>query len=127
MTNNSLAFQNTTTTFTGLSDCHKLVLTVLNTTFSKNKLKELFYHDYKKFNFSDFDDELKTIFLRNTVGSCYQFDQIFRNVLDKRVPMKQKLLRANHSWYISKPLQKAIMRKYQLEKVYYKKKSEKKL
>ena len=42
-TNNSLAFQNTTTTFTGLSDCHKLVLTVLKTTFSKNIPKELFH------------------------------------------------------------------------------------
>ena len=42
LTNNSLAFQNTIATFTGLSDCHKLVLTVLKTTFSKNKPKELF-------------------------------------------------------------------------------------
>ena len=41
LTNNSLAFQNTTATFTRLSDCHKLVLTV----FSKNKPKELFYRD----------------------------------------------------------------------------------
>ena len=34
LTNNSLAFQNTITTFTGLSDYHELVLTVLKTTFS---------------------------------------------------------------------------------------------
>ena len=125
MTNNSLAFQNTTTTFTGLSDCHKLVLTVLKTTFSKNKPKELFYRDYKIFNFSNFNDELTTIFLRHTVGPCYQFDQIFFNVLDKHAPMKWKLLRANHSSYISKPLRKAIMRRSHLEKVYYKNKSEK--
>ena len=43
LTNNSLAFQNTTAAFTGLSDCHKLLLTVLKTTSSKNKPKELFY------------------------------------------------------------------------------------
>ena len=43
LTNSSLAFQNTTSAFTGLSDCHKLVLKVLKTTFSKNKPKELFY------------------------------------------------------------------------------------
>ena len=36
LTNNSLVFQNTTTTFAGLSDCLKLVLTVSKTTFSKN-------------------------------------------------------------------------------------------
>ena len=125
LTNNSLAFQNTTTTYTGLSDCNKLVLTVLKTTISKNKPKELFYPDFKKFNFSDFNDELKTIFSRNTVGSYYQFDQIFLNVLDKHTPMKRKLLRANHSSYISKPLRKAIMRRSHLEKVYYKNKSEK--
>ena len=35
LTNSSLAFENTTATFTGLSDCHKLVLTVLKTTFLK--------------------------------------------------------------------------------------------
>ena len=33
LTNNPLAFQNTATTFTGLSDCHKLVLTVSKTNF----------------------------------------------------------------------------------------------
>ena len=126
LTNNSLAFQNTTT-FTGLSDCHKLALTVLKTTFSKNKPKELFYPDYKKFNFSDFDDELKTIFSRNTVGSCYQFNEIFLNVLDKHAPTKRKLLRANHSSDISKQLRKAIMRRSHLEKVYYKNKLEKAL
>ena len=103
--NNSLAFQNTTATFNSLSDCHKLMLTVLKTTFSKNKQKELSYRDYKKFNFSDFDDdELKTILSRNTVALCYQFDQIFLHVLDKHTLMKRKLLRANHSSYIFKHL-----------------------
>ena len=55
------------------------MLAVLKTTFSKNKQKELFYRDYKKINFSDFNDELKTILSRNNVGSCYQFDQILFN------------------------------------------------
>ena len=35
------------------------------------------------------------------------------------------MLRANHLSYISKPLRKAIMRRYYFEKVYYKSKSEK--
>ena len=95
LTNNSLAFQNTTATFTSLSDCHNLVLTVLKTTFSRNKPKEILYRDYKKFTFSDFNDELKTIFSKNTVGSCYQFDRIFPNVLDKHAPMKRKIFAAN--------------------------------
>ena len=69
-----LAFQNTTVSFTGPSDCHKLILqTVLTTIFPKNKPEEFFYRDYKKFNFSDFNDDLKTIFSKNTLGTCYQF------------------------------------------------------
>ena len=93
------------------------MLTVLKTSFFKNKPKELFYRHYKKFNFSDFNDELKIIFSRNTVGLSYQFDQIFLNFLDKHAPMKRKLLRANHSYYISKPLRKAIMKRSHFEKV----------
>ena len=112
MTNNCLAFQNTTVTFTGLPGCHKL-----KTTFSKNKPKELFYLDYKKFNFSDLNDDVKTIFSRNIVVSCYQFGQIFLHVLDKRDPMKLKLLRANHSASVSKSLRKAITKRCHLEKV----------
>ena len=67
--NNSLTFQNTTTTFTGLSYYHKLVLSLKNT-FCKYKPKKLYYRDYKKFNFSDFNDDLKAIFSRITVAIC---------------------------------------------------------
>ena len=224
LTSNSLAFQNTKTAFAGLSDCHKLVLRVLKTTFSENKQrlyqdykkinfyknkqplyqdykkinfyknkqalyqdykkinfyknkqplyqdyqrinfyknkqplcqdykkinfsknkqplyqdykkinfsknkqplyqdykkinfsenKQSLYQDYKKINFYDFNDELKTIFSRNTVGSCYQFDQVFLNVLDKY---------SHHSSSTSKPLRKTIMTRFHLEKGYHKNKS----
>ena len=39
LTNDSWASQKIKTTFTGLSDCHKFVLTALKTTFSRNKSK----------------------------------------------------------------------------------------
>ena len=54
-----------------------------------------------------------------------QFNQIFLNVLDKHASNKRKLLRANHSSYISKLLRKAIMGMPYLEKVYYKNRLEK--
>ena len=127
LTNNSLAFQNSTTTFTGLSDCYKLMLTFLKTFFSKNKPKELFYQHYQKINFSNFDDDSKTIFLRNNIGSCYHFNQIFLNFLDKHAPLKRKLIRANHSSCISKPLCKSIMKMSYLEKGFLQKQIGKKL
>ena len=43
-----------------------------------------------------------------SIRSCSQFDQIFLSVLDKHAPLKRKLLRVNHSSYISKPLWKSI-------------------
>ena len=36
-------------------------------------------------------------------------------------PLKKKLLRANHSQYVTKALRKAIMRRSKLEKIYFKK------
>ena len=36
-------------------------------------------------------------------------------------PLKKKLLRTNHSQYVTKALRKAIMRRSKLEKIYFKK------
>ena len=43
LTNSTRSFFNTETCFTGLSDCHKLVLSVLKRTFSKTGPKEIVY------------------------------------------------------------------------------------
>ena len=48
LTNSPLSFQNTVTMSTGLSDFHKMVITVLKTTFAKKKPKEIIYRDYKE-------------------------------------------------------------------------------
>ena len=59
LTNNAMAFQNTTTVFTGLSDFHKLVLTVLKTSITKSKPQKITYRDYKNFDSVRFNGELK--------------------------------------------------------------------
>ena len=51
LTNNAMAFQNTTAVFTGLSDFHKLVLTALKTSITKSKPQKITYRDYKNFDF----------------------------------------------------------------------------
>ena len=43
-------------------------------------------------------------------------------VLNRHAPLKKKVLRVNHSSYMSKTLRKAIMRRSYLEKKYFKKK-----
>ena len=60
ITSNKYSFQNTTTVCAGASDCHKMVVTVLKTTFEKNKPKELLYREYKHFDNQKFRNELKS-------------------------------------------------------------------
>ena len=42
---------------------------------------------------------MTTIFSRNTVGTCFDFDQIFLNDLYTHEPLRRTLLRPNHSSY----------------------------
>ena len=61
LTNNAYAFQQTITICTGLSDCHKLVLTVLKTTVPRSQPKEITYTSYKQFSSSKFKNEMKIL------------------------------------------------------------------
>ena len=55
MTISPLRFYKSDCFFIGLSDCHKLVLPVFKTTFSKSKPKKIIYRNFKKFNEGDFN------------------------------------------------------------------------
>ena len=50
LTNSPHSFQNTMTISTGLSDFHKMIITVLKSSFIKLKARETYYRDYKNFN-----------------------------------------------------------------------------
>ena len=119
LTNNALSFQHTETVSTGLSDFHELVLTVL---ISKSKPREIHYRNYNRFDSSEFNVDLKNAFAHEKIKSCIQFDEVFMKVLNRHAPLKKKILRANHSSYMSKTLRKAIMRRSYLENKYLKKK-----
>ena len=118
LTNNAMAFQNSTTVFTGLSDFHKLVLTVL-----KSKPQQTSYRDYGKFDSVRFNDELKYVLAKEKFTSHTKFDEMFLRILNKYASIKSKLLRANHASYITKTLRKAIMKRSYLENLYFKKRT----
>ena len=102
VTNSPLNFQHTSTYSTGLSDFHKLVLTVMKTTIPKNKPREIIYRDYKKFDCSKFNQELENKFVNKDIASLKDFTEEFLDVLNKNAPTKNKLIRANHAPYITK-------------------------
>ena len=122
LTNSPLSFQNTTTISTGLSDFHKMTVTVLKTTFKKIRPKKVTYRDYKKFNREVFEEELQ-MKLDSNIHKYSSFETIFLEVLNKHAPIKNKFIRANHAPYMTKNLRKAIMKRSQLETKYMKNKT----
>ena len=112
-TNNALPFQHTETVSIGLSDFHKLVL--------KSKPREIHYRNYNRFDTLKFNVDLKNVFAHEKIKSCIQFDEVFMKVLNRHAPLKKKILKANHSSYMSKTLRKAIMRRSYLENEYLRK------
>ena len=97
LTNSSKSFQNTQTIETGLSDFHKLVVTILKMYLPNNQPKVITYRDYKNFDNSRFSKELLSEIKK--LGPLNKSISIFHNVcievLEKYSPGKQKFIRAN--------------------------------
>ena len=122
LTNCKHNFQNTQTLTTGFSDFHKMTVTVLKTEFIKPNPIQINYRDYKKFNSVNFkrdlDDKLQYDL---TSSSDYdRFHDILREVLDRYAPIKKKILRANNSPFMTKPLRKMIMNRSRCKNRYFK-------
>ena len=58
LTNEPSYFQTTTVIETGISDFHKLTVTVLKSSFRKQEPKIFSYRNYKKFNNENFRNDL---------------------------------------------------------------------
>ena len=120
LTNSCHSFQNTTTVSTGLSDFHKMIVTVLKTTFPKAKPKIIPYRDFSKFIENDFRKDLKEK-LRGIMVKDYEtFEIVFLTVLNAHAPCKKKVVRANQKKYVTKSVRKAIMKRSYLEHKFYK-------
>ena len=125
LTNCTKSFQYTNVVSTGLSDCHKMIATVLKTTFEKKKPKEIIYRCYKKFDKLFFREELRRKL--NLCENYVQFEMLFLETLNKHAPLKKKVVRANEVPYMTKMLRTAIANRSRLEHRYYKLKSDENL
>ena len=70
----------TTTVTTGLSDFHKMIITVMRTTFPKTGAKVVKYRDYSKYNSIDFGMDLDRN-MRNKPNTYDTFEHIFLETL----------------------------------------------
>ena len=111
ITNSPLSFQNTIAVSNGLSDFHKMVITVMKMSFKKHSPIERHYRDYKYFDRTKFKNNLNEK-LSEGISNYESFETTFIEVLNKHAPLRKKFLRANHAPYIIKTLRKAIMREF---------------
>ena len=117
LTNNSRSFFKTNTLFTGLSNFHKLVLSVFKTTFCKSKPKEIKFRNFKNFEEESFNWELGNNLINNSIESYKVFEKVFSDTLNKYTPLKKKSVRENHAPYVTKTSRKAIMRRSNLQAI----------
>ena len=116
LTNRPRCFQNNTTIETGLSDFHKLTITVMKSYYPKQTPLVRVYRDYKNFDQSLFENELlKELYnVHHGKVSYDTFEEIVVKLLDLYAPIKTKYIRANNSPFLNKSLSKVIMTRSRL-------------
>ena len=122
LTNCNRSFEYTKAISTGCSDFHKMVVTVLKTTFKKAKPREIIYRSFKHFNRDNFKEQLG-----RKLENCDNyplFEKYFMEVLNAHAPLKKKVTRANEVPYMTKALRKAIANRSRLENRYYRQKTD---
>ena len=126
LTNSHRSFQNTNVFETGLSDFHKMTVSVLKSHFPKQKPNIVSYRSYKRFRNNSFRTELDNELLKYDLCNIeYQhFLNIFLDILNKHAPIKKKYIRANQSNFMTRKLSKAIMKRSKLRNRFLKEKTE---
>ena len=122
LTNKRTSFENSFALETGLSDHHKMVITVLKTSFNKIKPTNISYRSYKHFDLDTFRNELNiSLHACDTNSMKYdQFKAIFLNTLNKYAPKKSKTIMGNNRPFMNKTLSKSFMERSKLKNQYYK-------
>ena len=112
LTNKLLSFQKTRVTETGLSDYHNLISTFFKSHFIRLRPRVITYRNYKKVDENVFLNDLQKLEIKldeqNSESSYLLSSNKFLEVLKKHAPLKKKVLKGNHSPFVSKEFQKAI-------------------
>ena len=120
LTNKKSSFQSSITLESGLSDCHKMTITVLKRYFKKVKPITVNYRDYKSFDGHKFRNDIKIQLEKIETLDIEAFTNIFNGVLNKHAPMKKKVLRGNNSPFMNKLLSKEFMHRSRLKTKFHK-------
>ena len=94
LTNHSRSFQNSLAIDNGLSDFHRMTVTVMKAYSPKLRPKLVNSRDFKKFSNVAFRDELFTN-LYHSAPNYDDFIKMVNRVLDRYAPQKKRYIRAN--------------------------------
>ena len=113
ITNSYRSFQHTTTVTTGLSDFHKMTVTVLKTTYPKAEPKIISYRT--PYTSSELEHVLKENIdlMEEKTYEC--FENTVKKSIDTVSSVKYRTLRPNEKPYVTKDMRKAIMKRTQLQ------------
>ena len=121
LTNKPKCFLNNVIVESGLSDFHKVTVTVMRSHFPKQAPILIRYRNFRKFNNCNFRNEILEQLTKIGNNITYeQFESSFMAVLNKNAPMKENYIRANNAPFMSKILCKAIMNRSRLRNKFLK-------
>ena len=117
LTNKKNCFQNSMTIETGLSDFHKMTVTVMKRYFKKNEPITIEYRDMKNFDPLKFREDLRKQLESKETITATDFQDIFLCVWNAHAPVKKKVLRGNNAPFMNKTLSKAFMNRARLKRI----------
>ena len=124
LTNKPRSFYKTTTIETGLSDHHKLILTFLRSHhIFKQKSKNIMYRDIKNMNKEDFKNDILNLpldELNRFSDSLTGFVTLFKSIVDRHAPIKNRIVRGNNKPFMNLELSNAIKQKSKIRNKYNK-------
>ncbi|XP_057310198.1 uncharacterized protein LOC130648176 [Hydractinia symbiolongicarpus] len=114
LTNHPRSFCHSRAIETGLSDFHKLTMTVLKANFAKRKPKIKNYRAYRNFNNVNFRHDIMGALNDDKNLDDFKMFENFKNsvlsILDN-APRKKRYVRHNQAAFMSKEINKAIMKR----------------
>ena len=105
-----------------------MTLTVLKSSFAKQKPRVLNYRNYKFFNNTLFRDQvlnkLRNSNFRKSYKDLKHFKETCLSVVNRIAPLKSRFIRANQASFINKEIQWAVIVRSKLRKKLLKSRSE---
>ena len=124
ITNRPNSFQEFKVIKIGLSDFHKMSVTVMKVFYNKQKLGVIQCKKYNDFSNKTFIHELESTLLSFSQILFGTFKSIVDNILQKHAPIKNRYVRANQASLRSSKMHKEIVRKTRLRNKFIDSKTE---